>query len=750
MTYLKFGPHAAGVGGVYDGLGEYIAACNAAGVPCVVASVNNAGPVYTVQELGRPFDVLLFRLTLKGGDGVQLDQANYNADPLAYAAYRMDELARLWPPELDHARVYVMAQNEPGKDIQHEKEWTAAFNLRCGEIAVARGWRFAAYGWSMGAPEADFWELPATVAYLRLCSDHPDLLAVSLHEYSGDDDITDNYPYFIGRFEFLHDECDDRALPYPPIVIGEFGWREAALRPSPGSFRSQLQWAQDLYGAHDNILGAAIWTLGNWHGTVAADLAGHMGELAQMASEYDYTPPVDPSPADCCDELRARLDALEARVTALENAGTKPPPDPDPDPPPPIPDPVSTNGVDIARYQVGINWPVFKQGLGFIFIKVGSGENPTDPMFADHWQNAAGVLRGTYWYQYPDSVMPAAQQAASFWAQLPKDCELPPMLDVEQSGLTRAMVQAFVDAFTAVSGGMMLGIYTSASKWSQLTGNLPLPNCPLWVAHWTIAKNPLIPPTWSTWVFWQYTSDGKRPGFGGRLDLDRFNGTAAQLGQFARSWPRAGWTPGTPPPPPPPSGQTVAIRPYIEPTGDVGQFTVLAHLGGAWTQDQQLQRRADGSITLVKGNTYERWRIAANGDMLRYEDTSMSAAAAYTQNGARWLPAVVAVGDTYVNTPRVTVKRKADCAVLSDQATADYLTIAALHKSWTSPANPALSFADVLEVHWRKSPSGPVQEVYFLAPHLCYVAWGAGVVEAAVSELPQGRPSLPWQSWGCG
>jgi hypothetical protein len=35
MSYLKFGVHAAGVGGNYTGFGEYVAACRDAGVPCI-------------------------------------------------------------------------------------------------------------------------------------------------------------------------------------------------------------------------------------------------------------------------------------------------------------------------------------------------------------------------------------------------------------------------------------------------------------------------------------------------------------------------------------------------------------------------------------------------------------------------------------------------------------------------------------------------------------------------------------------
>jgi hypothetical protein len=98
------------------------------------------------------------------------------------------------------------------------------------------------------------------------------MLGVSLHEYSLTDNLQDNTPWLVGRFQALHSACDDHGIPYPTIVMGEFGWREASLRPTPGTFESQLSWAQSLYAPHANILGAAIWTLGNWHGTVAADV----------------------------------------------------------------------------------------------------------------------------------------------------------------------------------------------------------------------------------------------------------------------------------------------------------------------------------------------------------------------------------------------------------------------------------------------------------------------------------------------
>ncbi len=734
MSYLKFGVHAAGVGGNYTGFGDYVAACRDAGVPCIVQAVDNAGPAFAVQELARPFDVVVFRMTSR--DGIDLDHLPYSGDPAGFARMRMGNIAHYWPPELDRSVVWTVPVNEPSKE-PGDIEWLAAFTLECGRIAIETGTRHLAYGWSTGTPERSFWQLPDSLEYLRLCAQRPDLLGVSLHEYGLDDDITDAAPWLVGRFEFLLEVCRTYAIPYPPIVIGEFGWREASLRPSPRSFREQIGWAQNHYGVYDNILGAAIWTLGYWHGTVASDLAGLMPELIDMATNYDYTPPTAPPPvANCCDELRARLALLEARVTALE--GTEPPP------PPPPPDDTPAIGIDISQWQVGIDWEKLGAAIDFVYIKAGSGATPIDPMLLSHWAGAKNkALRGAYWYLYPDSVMSVARQAEKFLYALPNDSELPPMLDVEQDGITRAMVQTFVTEFDRLSSGMTLGVYTSASKWASLTQGLDIRPAPLWVAHWTAAPSPLLPKPWTSWDFWQYSNSGTLPGYKGRLDMNRFNGGKAALNAYGAAWDVG----GVPKPPPPPSGVDVDLRGYFEPVDTVGQFAVLAWLDGSRTQDQQLQRKPDGSTVLVKGNDYERWRFL-NGEMQRAEDTSMGGGLAYTQNWARWLPQVVTVGATYQNSVRVTVRRRGDCGIVSDETTSDWLTVAALHREWRSPFG--ITLTDVLEIEWRKSAGGPVQERYYVAPRLAYVAWGRGTVEAAISELPGGRPPLPWASWGCG
>jgi murein DD-endopeptidase MepM/ murein hydrolase activator NlpD len=316
MNYFKFGIHAAGSGGNYTGFGDYIAAMRDAGKPAVVFAVDNSGPAEAVQNLARPFDVIGFRMTGRAGE--TLDLLDYHTNPIAFAQQRFERTAVHWPRELDATRVWTTPCNEPSKEAS-EANWLAAFTLEYARLSVASGRRFAAYGWSMGTPEPWFWQLPDTMTFLRLCAQHPTLLAVNLHEYSGTGNLQDGHPWLIGRFAALHDVCDAAGIARPNIIVGEFGWAENELRPSPGTFASQLAWAQELY-AHPNILGAAIWTLGVWHGSVANDLAGYMPTLTALASSYvgGPTPPPPPPPPPPGGAHRAIVAKLPQQMSDAE------------------------------------------------------------------------------------------------------------------------------------------------------------------------------------------------------------------------------------------------------------------------------------------------------------------------------------------------------------------------------------------------------------------------------------------------
>ena len=110
------------------------------------------------------------------------------------------------------------------------------------------------------------------------------------------------------------------------------------------------------------------------------------------------------------------------------------------------------------------------------------------------------------------------------------------MLDLEDTGgLSSSALQTWVKAFVQriyERTGVRAIIYVSPSFWSGKMGNsrwfADNGYDVLWIAHWTTAGSPSVPAeNWGgdSWTFWQYTSDGSVAGIGGRVVLDRFNGS---------------------------------------------------------------------------------------------------------------------------------------------------------------------------------------------------------------------------------
>jgi lysozyme len=78
-------------------------------------------------------------------------------------------------------------------------------------------------------------------------------------------------------------------------------------------------------------------------------------------------------------------------------------------------------------------------------------------------------------------------------------------------------------------------IYTGRYYWQDRLGTRDFSSSPLWHAQYTTASCPNIADQWSQWAIWQYTDTGTVPGVpgSGGVDLDRFNGTLAELTALA-------------------------------------------------------------------------------------------------------------------------------------------------------------------------------------------------------------------------
>jgi hypothetical protein len=259
LAPVKIGFHIS-VGGNAGGLETWMRRLDEAGIPFFLKSVNNAGPILIAQELMRASGVphvLVYRVAT--GDNYNWDVPNYDLPPAEAARIHWQMHIEKFPPELDPSLVWLETINEVDKN---QAEWLGQFALSTAELSLAQGFNWAAFGWASGEPEPAHWQTPAIQQFLRLAGQHPDRLAIALHEYSYEvDDIAAEYPFKIGRFQELFRIVDAAGIPRPTVLITEWGWTYQEV-PSPDQAMADIAWANALYAPFTEIKGAAIWYLG--------------------------------------------------------------------------------------------------------------------------------------------------------------------------------------------------------------------------------------------------------------------------------------------------------------------------------------------------------------------------------------------------------------------------------------------------------------------------------------------------------
>ncbi len=260
-------------------LDNWLARLDEAGVPVFLKTVDNAEPLYKAQELRRESGVphvLVYRST---GAVPHYELPAAQAAQIHWAYHR-----DLFPPELDPSQVWIETLNEPDRT---KAEWLGQFALETARLAMADGYRWAAFGFAAGEPEPEQWQTPAMQAFLQLAAENPDRLAVALHEYSYlKEDIGHEYPYKIGRFQELFAIADGMGIARPTVLVTEWGWEHDNI-PSAGEAMDDIKWASRLYAAYPEVQGASIWNLGV--GCCFGDISDQVQEIIDPLTEYSLT-----------------------------------------------------------------------------------------------------------------------------------------------------------------------------------------------------------------------------------------------------------------------------------------------------------------------------------------------------------------------------------------------------------------------------------------------------------------------------
>jgi GH25 family lysozyme M1 (1,4-beta-N-acetylmuramidase) len=193
-------------------------------------------------------------------------------------------------------------------------------------------------------------------------------------------------------------------------------------------------------------------------------------------------------------------------------------------------------GIDVSAHQPRVDWAaVRKAGIRFAYLKATEGVGFVDPRVSAYaaGAKAARIPRGFYHFARPDTygartaanaARDARAEADAFLAiAFPRPGDLLPALDLEVAGLGRKLLAAWARAWLgrvrARIGARPL-LYTYPAFWSRLGDARGLRSYPLWIAHWDV-EQPSLPPGVRRYAIWQYTSNGRVAGIGGRVDRNR-------------------------------------------------------------------------------------------------------------------------------------------------------------------------------------------------------------------------------------
>ncbi len=305
IAHNKIGFHTS-VGGNPQGIGDYLRALDQANIPFFIKAADSMTGLFDAQQLiyARPNgnDVghtLVFRRSVPGTQGLlppsgDPDVPDYTKEPEAAAAEHWLWHVQHLPPELDKKLVWIETINEPRKEVEWAN-WLGKFAFFTGQMALADGYKFSAFGYSTGTPDEGAWETDGMLQYLELCQQHPDSLSVALHEYSLKvEEIWFLRGDHVGRFQKLYDACDRQRIKRPKILITEWGWTHERV-PVPEVALRHIREVGELYGRYPELLGAAIWYLGPGFNNIAQFAQKLIAPVTRFTLTHRFELP-DPEP----------------------------------------------------------------------------------------------------------------------------------------------------------------------------------------------------------------------------------------------------------------------------------------------------------------------------------------------------------------------------------------------------------------------------------------------------------------------
>lgn len=202
------------------------------------------------------------------------------------------------------------------------------------------------------------------------------------------------------------------------------------------------------------------------------------------------------------------------------------------------PGPTIIDGIDVSYWQGTIDWAQVKTVKKYAIMRAAHALK-ADTKFDANWKacHAQGLRCGVYQFFEPgiDPIAQADLMLGMMGKLQPGD--LPPVIDVESKiDATPAQLAAAVGKWIAhveKASGRKPMIYSGGYFWEDNVKSSAFLGNPLWHPQYCTNCCPNVANPWKTWFFWQHSSTGSVAGIKGNVDLDRWNGTLAELEKFS-------------------------------------------------------------------------------------------------------------------------------------------------------------------------------------------------------------------------
>jgi hypothetical protein len=267
----------------------YMRQLDKAGIPFCVCAANSAALAIVAAEYvvasGVPHTIVL-QITPPQGAALEPPDTSLPAEQVARQCWEGINRMLSSAPSLERHKGLIWL--EPAAEIDTDKhvEFLGWFSYHLGQMANEQGYKVALPGHKPGQPEPEHWRLPGYQAFLRACSERPEMLAVSFHEGTLGDmavHLETFYPYRIGRFTWMYDACDELGIDRPTTFITKWSWGETDMPRVENAMRDVL-WLSELAAKYATLRGMFLWGLGG--DAERSTLAGKLQKLIAPLTEY--------------------------------------------------------------------------------------------------------------------------------------------------------------------------------------------------------------------------------------------------------------------------------------------------------------------------------------------------------------------------------------------------------------------------------------------------------------------------------